>query len=420
MEVLGKTMVQKIFEMRTDSDVVPGMMVIVPIDLVYVQDGTGPLSFRQFEKLEKDDLAFPESTAIFLDHAAPSPRKELSNDHVYLRSMSAKLGCKLYDVGQGVCHQIAIESLVRPCDIVVGADSHTCTGGALGAFATGMGSTDIAVSMGLGKNWFRIPESIFINLTGKMASYVTGKDIIISVVKHFGSNGASYQALEFGGDIENIPMHDRLTVSNMAIECGAKVGMFPSDEVTRQFLENNGRFEDFKELKPDLDAKYIDKLEFKLDEIEPMVSVPHYVHTARRAKNLKDVKINQVFLGSCTNGRLEDLRMAANILKGKSVAKGVRLIVVPASKRVYLDALKEGIIETVVNAGASVMAPGCGPCVGVHEGILGDNEVALATSNRNFHGRMGNPDSYIYLSSPLTAAASAITGYITDPREFGI
>jgi 3-isopropylmalate/(R)-2-methylmalate dehydratase large subunit len=413
-------MVQKIFEMKTESDVSPGMMIIVPIDLVYVQDGTGPLSFRQFEKLEKDSLAFPENTAIFLDHAAPSPRKELSNDHVYLRNMSSKLGCRLYDVGQGVCHQIAIESLVRPCDIVVGADSHTCTGGALGAFATGMGSTDIAVSMGLGKNWFRIPESILIKLTGKMSTYITGKDIIISIVKHFGSNGASYQALEFVGDIENIPIHDRLTISNMAIECGAKVGIFPSDEITREFLEKNNRFEDFKELSPDLDAEYVDKLDVKLNEIEPMVSVPHYVHTARRAKNLKDVKINQVFLGSCTNGRLEDLRMAAKILKGKSVASGVRLIVVPASKKVYLDALKEGIIETLVNSGASVMAPGCGPCVGVHEGILGDNEVALATSNRNFHGRMGNPDSYIYLSSPLTAAASAITGYITDPREFDI
>jgi len=404
--------------MKAKRDVKAGEIAIVPVDVVLTQDGTGPLAVRQLEKINLVKAANPDKTILFIDHASPSPRKELSNDHMLLRAFAEKTGARLSDVGEGVCHQIVAEEYAKPGDVVIGADSHTCTAGALGAFATGMGSTDVAMGMALGKTWFRVPESLSIEVNGALPAQVCSKDLIISIIGEITADGATYKALEFkGSTIEQMKMTDRLTLSNMAVEAGAKVGLIAPDSKTLEYLKEQGRPEDYVEFGPDADALYEQVLQVDAGKLEPMVSCPHTVDNVKPARELSDVKVQQVFIGSCTNGRLKDLQAAAAILKGKKVAKNVRLIVVPASRKVFLQALDAGYIRTLVEAGANVLAPGCGPCVGVHEGILGDGEVSLNTSNRNFQGRLGNPLGFIYLASPMTAAATAITGRITDPRE---
>jgi 3-isopropylmalate/(R)-2-methylmalate dehydratase large subunit len=415
---LGKTLAEKILSMKAKRDVKAGEIAIVPVDVVLTQDGTGPLAVRQLEKINLVKAANPDKTILFIDHASPSPRKELSNDHMLLRAFAEKTGARLSDVGEGVCHQIVAEEYAKPGDVVIGADSHTCTAGALGAFATGMGSTDVAMGMALGKTWFRVPESLSIEVNGALPAQVCSKDLIISIIGEITADGATYKALEFkGSTIEQMKMTDRLTLSNMAVEAGAKVGLIAPDSKTLEYLKEQGRPEDYVEFGPDADALYEQVLQVDAGKLEPMVSCPHTVDNVKPARELSDVKVQQVFIGSCTNGRLKDLQAAAAILKGKKVAKNVRLIVVPASRKVFLQALDAGYIRTLVEAGANVLAPGCGPCVGVHEGILGDGEVSLNTSNRNFQGRLGNPLGFIYLASPMTAAATAITGRITDPRE---
>ncbi|MDD4518200.1 MAG: 3-isopropylmalate dehydratase large subunit [Limnochordia bacterium] len=415
---MGKTLAEKILSMKAKRDVKAGEIAIVPVDVVLTQDGTGPLAVRQLEKINLVKAANPDKTILFIDHASPSPRKELSNDHMLLRAFAEKTGARLSDVGEGVCHQIVAEEYAKPGDVVIGADSHTCTAGALGAFATGMGSTDVAMGMALGKTWFRVPESLSIEVNGALPAQVCSKDLIISIIGEITADGATYKALEFkGSTIEQMKMTDRLTLSNMAVEAGAKVGLIAPDSKTLEYLKEQGRPEDYVEFGPDADALYEQVLQVDAGKLEPMVSCPHTVDNVKPARELSDVKVQQVFIGSCTNGRLKDLQAAAAILKGKKVAKNVRLIVVPASRKVFLQALDAGYIRTLVEAGANVLAPGCGPCVGVHEGILGDGEVSLNTSNRNFRGRLGNPLGFIYLASPMTAAATAITGRITDPRE---
>lgn len=415
---MGKTLAEKILSMKAKRDVKAGEIAIVPVDVVLTQDGTGPLAVRQLEKINLVKAANPDKTILFIDHASPSPRKELSNDHMLLRAFAEKTGARLSDVGEGVCHQIVAEEYAKPGDVVIGADSHTCTAGALGAFATGMGSTDVAMGMALGKTWFRVPESLSIEVNGALPAQVCSKDLIISIIGEITADGATYKALEFkGSTIEQMEMTDRLTLSNMAVEAGAKVGLIAPDSKTLEYLKEQGRPEDYVEFGPDADALYDQVLQVDAGKLEPMVSCPHTVDNVKPARELSDVKVQQVFIGSCTNGRLKDLQAAAAILKGKKVAKNVRLIVVPASRKVFLQALDAGYIRTLVEAGANVLAPGCGPCVGVHEGILGDGEVSLNTSNRNFRGRLGNPLGFIYLASPMTAAATAITGRITDPRE---
>ena len=356
----------------------------------------------------------------FIDHACPSPRKELSNDHMLIREFARKTGAVLSDIGDGVCHQVINEKFNCPGYILIGADSHTVTGGALGAFATGMGSTDVAIGMAYGKNWFRVPETFYFNLKGSFPKGVYGKDLILRIIGMIGADGATYKAMEFGGEaLPHISMSERLTIANMSVEAGAKCGIFPTDEITRGFLKEYGRENKFREIKPDPDAEYEKIFEINLSDLKPMVAMPHTVDNVRPIDHpdLKNIEINQVFLGSCTNGRIEDLRIAASIIKGKKKHPRVRMIVVPASRDVYRKALKEGLLEIFNDFGASINTPGCGPCCGVHQGILGDGEVALATSNRNFKGRMGNPEAFVYLASPATAAASAITGMITDPRE---
>ncbi|MGI6036779.1 MAG: 3-isopropylmalate dehydratase large subunit [Limnochordia bacterium] len=415
---MGQTLAEKILSQRVGRPVRADELIVCPVDVALTQDGTGPLAVRQLQKLNMVRAANPERTVLFIDHAAPSPRKELSNDHMLLREFARETGSQLSDVGAGVCHQIIAEEYAGPGDIVIGADSHTVTAGALAAFATGMGSTDVAMGIALGKTWFRVPETFQIKVSGTFQPGVGAKDLILYLIGEIGADGATYKALEFVGEtIEKMPMTDRLTLANMAVEAGAKVGLIPSDGVTKEYLEQMGRGEQWKPLAPDADAVYERVIEIDVTDLEPMVAAPHTVDNTYPISQVKGRKIDQVFLGSCTNGRVEDLAIAARILKDRQIHPDVRLIVVPASRKVFLEALDAGYIRTLVAAGATILAPGCGPCVGVHEGILGDGEVSLNTSNRNFKGRLGNPEGEIYLASPAVAAASSLQGVLADPRE---
>jgi 3-isopropylmalate/(R)-2-methylmalate dehydratase large subunit len=416
---MGKTLAEKIIGKHAKKEVSAGEIALVGVDVCLTQDGTGPLAIRQLQKAHLEKAANPKRTVLFLDHAAPSPRRELANDHVTIRKFTQKTGACLSDVGEGVCHQIIAESYLNPGDILIGADSHTCTGGALGAFATGMGSTDVAVGIALGKTWLRVPETFKVQVEGKLQPGVHPKDIILHLIGTIGADGATYKALEFSGDtIEGMSMSGRLTLSNMAVEAGAKAGLIATDETTRQFLTKQGRGSKFRKVVPDRDALYERTIHIDASELVPVVAFPHTVDNMKTIDQAQGVKIDQVFVGTCTNGRLEDLKVATEMIKGKKKHPQVRMIIVPASKAVFLEALRAGYIKTLVEFGAAIMAPGCGPCVGVHEGILGDGESCIATMNRNFKGRMGNPEGFIYLASPATAAAAAVAGEIVDPREF--
>ncbi len=410
---MGQTLAQKILSSHSNHNVEFDELVIANIDVCATQDGTGPLAIKEFKKLNKP-LKNPKRTILFIDHAAPSPRKELSDAHKLIREFADGYGAVLSDIGSGVCHQRLVEDYVNPGEILVGADSHTCTSGALGAFATGMGSTDIAVSMAYGKTWFKVPRSFKIEVTGKFKENVCSKDLMLYLIGLIGADGATYKALEFCGEtIKNMPMSERFTLANMAVEAGAKAGLFETDDKTREFLKLRGREDKFKEIKMDDDAKYERIIKIDASLVDNMVSCPHTVDNVKRADELNDIKLNQVFIGTCTNGRIEDLRIAASVLKGNKVASNVRLIIAPASKDTYIQAAKEGLIEIFLESGANLLPSGCGPCVGVHGGILADGEVCLTTQNRNFQGRMGNVNGFIYLSSPYVAAKSAIKGYIT-------
>jgi len=415
---MGKTLSEKILSDKSGADARAGDVVIARIDLAFVQDTTGPLTIRQFKEIKHGTLANPQQTAVFLDHAIPSPNRQLSNDHQLLRRFAEETGCQIFEGGSGVCHQIVAEKFANPGDIIVGADSHTVTAGGLGAFATGMGSSDIAVAMALGKIWFRVPEAFKISINGKFQKWVGAKDLVLHLIGVLGADGATYKALEFNGNaVANMTVPQRLTVANMAVEAGAKVGIFPSDNVTRRYLSAQGRGGKYRALQPDADAEYERAMVLDASELEPMIAMPHAVNNVTTVKMLAGTKIDQVFIGTCTNGRLEDLAAAAAILRNKKLNPRIRLIVAPASQQVLSKAMRIGYIQILVNAGAMVLPPGCAACLGVHQGVLGDNEVCISTANRNFKGRMGNPESSIYLASPATAAASALTGEITDPRE---
>ncbi|MCR4392840.1 MAG: 3-isopropylmalate dehydratase large subunit [Dehalococcoidales bacterium] len=415
---MGKTIAEKILSQKSGADARAGDIVIAQVDLVFVQDTTGPLTVRQFQQSGIARVANPEKTVLFIDHAAPSPSSALSNDHIFLRQFAAQTGVRLSEAGDGVCHQIVAESLAKPGDVVVGADSHTVMAGGLGAFATGMGSSDVAIAMGLGKTWFRVPETIKVLLKGAFSRGVYAKDLILHLIGMIGADGATYRSLEFAGEaVERMSVPERLTVSNMAVEAGAKVGLFPSDELTREYLEANKRGKDYQPVFPDKDAVYEQVIEIDLSKLEPTVAKPHTVDNTATARELKGTKIQQVFIGTCTNGRLEDLEIAASILKGKRRHPQTRLIVGPASRTVLMEGIKKGYIQALIEAGAIILPPGCGACLGVHQGVLGNGEACLSTANRNFKGRMGNPESFIYLASTATAAATALRGEITDPRE---
>ncbi len=415
---MGKTLAEKILSQKSGSDARSGDIVIAKVDLVFAQDTTGPLAVRQFQTSGFERLANPQKTALFLDHAAPSPNHRLSTDHALLRHFAQQTGCLISDVGDGVCHQIVVESLAKPGDVIIGADSHTVTAGGLGAFATGMGSSDIAIAFGLGKSWFRVPESIKVVVSGNFPDGVYAKDLILYLIGQIGADGATYKALEFSGDsVNTMPMSQRFSIANMAIEAGAKAGLFAADKTAEDYLASQGRGNHYQPIFPDADASYEQTININVANLEPIVSKPHTVDNIAPVRELKGTKIQQVFIGTCTNGRLEDLAVAASILKGKKCHPETRLIIAPASRQVLLAAIKAGYIPSLIEAGAVILPPGCGACLGLHQGVLGDGESCLSTANRNFKGRMGNPEAFIYLGSPATAAATAIAGEITDPRE---
>lgn len=414
------TLAEKILSTRIGKEVRAGEIVISPVDYAAAQDGTGPLTIRVMkDQLGVKAIFDPDRVIFVIDHAVPAPRRELANDHKFIKEYGKEVGCIVSKEGEGIIHQRLIEDFVSPGDVVVGADSHTCTSGALAAFATGMGSTDIAVAMAYGKTWFRVPETIRVEVNGEMPFGVFSKDLILYIIGKLTAEGATYKSLEFQGDtIKKMTQESRFTLSNMAVEAGAKVGLIESDDETRRYLQRVGRGESFKEIKADNDAEYEQVLYIDATDLVPSVAAPHFVDNYKTIDQVKGTKIDQVFIGTCTNGRFEDLKVAAAILKGRSIHPDVKLIVGPASRRVLREAMKAGLIDVFIEAGGMVIPPGCGPCVGVHAGVLADGEVVLSTQNRNFRGRMGNPNVEIYLASPATAAASAVKGEIADPREF--
>uniref|UniRef100_A0A7J2TJX0 3-isopropylmalate dehydratase large subunit n=1 Tax=Archaeoglobus fulgidus TaxID=2234 RepID=A0A7J2TJX0_ARCFL len=414
---MGKTIAEKIMSEKARKDVYAGDIVIAEVDEIALQDGTAPLAIRQLKEI--GIFKAIKKAHFFIDHAAPSPRRELSNDQKFIYEFAKEHGADFNPPGEGIIHQVMVEKHVKPGMLIVGADSHTCTYGALGAFATGMGSTDIAVAMALGKNWFRVPESFRVVFDGKLQKGVFAKDLMLYFIGKIGADGADYKALEFhGSTVESMGIEERLTIANMAIECGAKAGIFESDKKTKEFLAELGREKDFREIKADEDANYEKEIFIDSSEVPPVVAKPHEVDKVVPVEEVAGTPVNQVFLGTCTNGRISDLEIAYKLLKGRKVKEGVRFIVAPASKRVYLKAIEKGIISALVEAGAIVLPPGCGACVGIHQGIPADGEICVSTQNRNFKGRMGNPNAFIYLASPATAVASAIKGEIADPREF--
>ncbi len=407
-----KTISEKILSKRSGKDVESGDIVAVPVDLVFAHDGTLPLAIQQ---LGNHQVKHPDKVAAICDHASPSPSEKVSNVQMLMRQFAHTYGVNFFENGDGICHQIVLERYAAPYKIIIGGDSHTCTHGALGAFATGMGSTDVAAIMAYGKTWLKVPETIRIELSGELNDKVHSKDVFLELVSRISADGATYKALEFTGEgIEHMSVESRATLSNMAIEAGAKVGLCPADAKVKEYLALHGRDNEYQPLYADSAATYTQQVEIQAENVVPMIAMPHRVDNVVPVTDLEGQEIDQVCLGSCTNGRIEDLRVAARILNGKR--SKTRLVVYPASRRVLIQAVKEGIAEALLKAGAAIGPPGCGFCIG-RTVALGDGEVALSTQNRNFKGRMGNDDAYIYLCSPSTAAASAITGKITDPRD---
>ena len=401
------------------KSVEPGEFVNVSIDLAFAQEGMSPLVVEAFRQLEIDRVFDPRKVVFMVDHSCPSKDIASAEQSKLQRAFAREQGAIYYDVGRGGIEHVLIpeEGLALPGQVIVGADSHTCTSGALGAFATGMGATDIAVAMATGEVWMKVPPTLKFVFHGKLPKWVSGKDLILYTIGDIGVDGARYSAMEFTGEaIAELDMDGRFTMSNMAIEAGAKVGLFHVDEKTRTYIAEHGN-KPFKAYAPDTDARYAQVIEYDIGKLEPQVALPDIPSNVKPVSRVGEIAIDQVVIGACTNGRLNDLRVAAQILKGRQVHEGLRCIVIPGSQRVYLDALKEGLIESFVRAGAAVSTPTCGPCAGLHMGILASGERALSTSNRNFVGRMGSPKSEVYLASPAVAAASAVLGRIASPGE---
>jgi len=417
---MPQTITEKIIAKHTEEAAIKaGDIVSAKVDLVLANDITAPLAIKELEEAGISSVFDAEKIALVPDHFIPNKDIASAEQAKLLRNFAKKHNIKNYfEVGRmGIEHALLPErGLVRPGEAIIGADSHTCTYGALGAFATGMGSTDIASAMALGKTWLKVPETLLFRISGKLKPWVSGKDIILYIIGQIGVDGALYQAMEFAGDaIESLSVDSRLSMCNMAIEAGAKNGIIAPDEITRQYLKGRINTE-IEFLASDEDAEYAKKYDFNADDIDLQVALPSLPSNSVGVSKVKKTVIDQVVIGSCTNGRIEDLRVAAQILKGKKVAKGCRLIVIPATQSIYAQALSEGLIKTFIESEAVVSTPTCGPCLGGHMGILAAGEKALATTNRNFKGRMGHVESEVFLSSPAVAAASAIAGYITSPE----
>lgn len=403
---MGYTFAEKIIGRKAGRTVRANECVVVDVDVMMASDTTGPIAIEAFRKMGGIKLAKPERTVMILDHATPAPNERIAALHQLIREFSKEQGCLLYDQNHGVCHQVMLENeLVKEGDLVLGGDSHTCSYGSVGAFSTGVGSTDLGAAMLTGKTWLRVPETTRIELLGKLPQGVSAKDVILQIIGDLTSDGVTYSAVEFAGDgFAAFTQEEATTVCNMTIEMGGKSGVFVSA------LQDPG-------LKPDADAVYERIIRYRAEDMRPMVSCPHTVDNVKPAAELKDQRVDVVYIGSCTNGRLSDLAAAAKILKGRKIAPGVRLTVCPASTKVLSQAIEGGYISQLLSAGATLSTPGCSLCVGTLGGVPADGEVVLSTTNRNFKGRMGNNKAMIYLASPATAAASALTGRITDPKE---
>lgn len=418
---MGMTMTQKILAAHAGLDkVYPGQMIMAELDMVLGNDVTAPVAIEEFIRTGVNKIFDKSRVVIVPDHFTPNKDIKSAENCKLVREFARSMEVENYfEIGQmGIEHALIPEKgLAVPGDLIIGADSHTCTYGALGAFSTGIGSTDMAVGMATGKAWFKVPEAVKIVLTGKMGQWVSGKDVILHIIGMIGVDGALYQSMEYCGEgVGNLSMDDRFTIANMAIEAGAKNGIFEADARTLEYVsEHSNRTPVI--YKADPDAEYARVIEIDLGTIRPTVAFPHLPENARTIDDVGEVKIDQAVIGSCTNGRLEDLRAAAKVFKGNKVAPGVRTIIFPATQEIYLKAMKEGLLEIFIEAGAAVSTPTCGPCLGGHMGILAKGERAIATTNRNFVGRMGHPESEVYLASPAVAAASAITGKISSPEE---
>jgi 3-isopropylmalate/(R)-2-methylmalate dehydratase large subunit len=418
---MGMTMTQKILAAHAGLDSVkPGQLIMAKLDLVLGNDITTPVAIREFNKIGAGKVFDKEKIAIVPDHFTPNKDIKSAEQCKCCRDFANDMEIKNYfEVGQmGIEHALIPEKgLAVAGDVIIGADSHTCTYGALGAFSTGVGSTDMGAGMARGEAWFKVPEAIKFEITGKMGPWVSGKDVILHIIVMIGVDGALYKSMEFSGDgLKNLTMDDRFTIANMAIEAGAKNGIFAVDEQTIEYIKEHSD-RDYKIYEADEDAVYSEVIKIDLSKISLTVSFPHIPDNTRTIDKVGDVRIDQVVIGSCTNGRISDLRAAAKVLQGKKVNKNVRAIIFPATQKIYLEAIREGLIEIFIEAGAVVSTPTCGPCLGGHMGVLAAGERAVATTNRNFVGRMGHPESEVYLASPAVAAASAITGKISSPEE---
>jgi len=419
---MGMTLAEKILSRRSKrEEVKPGDLVFAEVDLVLGTDVTVPLGVKVFKEMGAEKVHDPSRVVLVNDHFVPAKDIKSAELSQTMRMFAREYGIEnYYELGRaGICHVLLPEKgHIKPGDLIVGADSHTCTYGALGAFSTGVGSTDMAVVWAIGENWFRVPESVKVVLSGTPGEWVGAKDIVLSLLGKIGPAGALYKCIEFGGDtIDKLPMSSRFTISNMSVEAGAKTGIFPADEIALAYLEERdvrGVFE----LYPDPDANYSETISVDCGSLEPQIATPYLPTNAVPVSETEGVKLDQVVCGSCTNGRLEDMRVIAHFLRGRSVHPETRLLVIPGSQDVQMEMIREGIAEEVVRAGGVFSTPTCGPCIGGHMGVLGPGETGLFTTNRNFKGRCGHPTSRVYLSGPAVASASAVAGRIVDPRNF--
>lgn len=410
---MGQTVAEKIISAHAGSKVNANDVAIVRVDGAMATDATAPLAILAMREMSATkSLWDAQCVSLILDHAAPAPNERVANLHRMMREFAVETGCHFYDVGAGICHQLMVENAhVTPGDIFMGADSHTPTYGALNALACGVGSTDLAATLLTGKTWLKVPRSIKLNLHGQLRAGTSAKDLVLFLIGQITVSGANYMAVEFAGEaVHAMTLASRMVLANMVAEMGAKTGFVEPTGLTLPYA--------FTPTLADPDADYARVLDFDVSKLSPMVAVPHSPDSVQQVSSLRGIKVQQAFIGSCTNARLEDLQAAAQVLRGRKIAPGVRLMIAPASNKILIDALKDGTLDTLTAAGAIFITSGCGPCVGTHLGVPGDGEVVISSTNRNFQGRMGNPKAHIYLASPAVVAASALTGEITDPAEF--
>ncbi|MGE7092389.1 3-isopropylmalate dehydratase large subunit [Lysinibacillus sp. NPDC048646] len=407
---MGQTIIEKIVSIHADKEVFAGELTVVNVDFLMASDTTAPLAIKAFQNMGGVQIFNASKMALVIDHASPAPNQRIASLHDMMREFANEQNIKLYDVGDGICHQLMIENEhAKPGQLILGADSHTCTYGAIGTFSTGVGSTDLAGAMLTGQTWIKVPETILININGPLQPGVSAKDIVLYVVGIVGIQGATYDAIEYAGStMSDLSLDSRMTIASMSIEMGAKAGFIHTTGLELAYA--------FEHVLPDASATYKRVIDIDASQITSQVAVPHSPDNVKSIEEIDEIEINQAFIGSCTNGRLEDLHAAANILKDQRVHPKVRLIIAPASRKVFLDAVKDGTVEILTNAGATFLPSGCGPCVGTHLGVPGNNEVIVSSTNRNFQGRMGNRESNIYLGSPAFVATAALHGKIKNPQ----